>query len=297
MMYVLKSAAMCVGCWHLFVSQAPLPAADPVQIATISDKDLDESSGIAVSYAQPDALWLHNDSGDKPDLFLVGLDGRTRARVRLRDTDPYDWEDMCSFQRERQSWLLIGDVGDNGRNRGQKKTPGCRLLLVREPAVPRSDRQVEMKCDVAAEIKFEYEDGRWDCEGIAVDTERQEILLLTKGSPQNCGLYVMPLDTSEAVQKRTARRIASPFIPFATGLDVSADGRTMAVCTMLNGLVVRRRQGESWVQAFQRFPTVIGLPPRKQGETICFDRSGTFLFLNSEDTKQPLWRMSVPQPD
>ena len=81
---------------------------------------------------------------------------------------------------------------------------------------------------------------------------------------------------------------------FATGLDISANGRTMAVATMLNGVVVRRQPDESWSAAFSRPGTVISLPPRRQGETICFDLTGQYLFLNSEEKKQPLWRMNVP---
>lgn len=269
--------------------------ADPIQLATISDNELDESSGIAASYTNPDALWLHNDSGDKPELFLVGIDGKTKAVVRLRDVEAYDWEDMCSFQTGGRSWLLIGDIGDNGRNRGKKKTPDCRLVLLREPELLNRDGQLETKRDTAAEIRFEYEDGRWDCESLAVDVERREILLLTKGKPQDCGLYVMPLDLTDKKQKLTATRIASPFIPFATAIDISPDGRTMAVCTMLNGLLIRRTADESWQEVFSRPGTVFNLPPRKQGETICFDRTGQYLFLNSEEKKQPLWKMSVPK--
>jgi hypothetical protein len=63
---------------------------------------------------------------------------------------------------------------------------------------------------------------------------------------------------------------------------------------MLNGLVVTRRTDESWKDAFTRTGTAFNLPPRKQGETICFDRTGQWLFLNSEGKNEPLWRMRLP---
>jgi len=47
------------------------------QIAVVQDKRIDECSGLASSDLKSDAVWIHNDSGDKPRLFLVGLNGET----------------------------------------------------------------------------------------------------------------------------------------------------------------------------------------------------------------------------
>ncbi len=268
--------------------------ADPLKVAVVKDDDINESSGLAISYLNPGHIWIHNDSGDKPDLYLVGMDGKTKAVLRLRDVEPYDWEDMCSFIVNGESWLMIGDIGDNGRDRGKKKTPKCRLLLVKEPRLNLPLKDEKLKCDITAEIEFEYEDGRWDCEGLAVDVERKEIVLLTKSKPQDCGLYVLPLDLRTTKQRLITRRVASPFVLFATALDISADGRTMAIGTMLNGVVVSRSATESWTTACSRPGRVVSLPPRKQGETICFDQTGRWLYLNSESKEQPLWRMPVP---
>ena len=73
---------------------SPLSADEYEEVAILRDKDIDEASGLAISYANPGHIWIHNDSGDKPDLFLVGTDGKTSAVVRIRDVEPYDWEDM-----------------------------------------------------------------------------------------------------------------------------------------------------------------------------------------------------------
>ncbi|APZ95283.1 hypothetical protein [Fuerstiella marisgermanici] len=270
-------------------------ASEPVKLSTIQDEDINESSGIAASYTHHNAIWVHNDSGDKPQLYLVGTNGETQAVVNLRDADAVDWEDMCSFSVDGKSWLLIGDIGDNGQVRGKKKNAGCCLYLVNEPKVPQANGRPKISWSIAAKIDFDYEDGRWDCEGLAVDVERKEILVLTKGLPGKSGLFVMPLDLQTRHQHRTAQRIASPYIPFVTALDISPSGRTMVVGTMLNGLAVTRKADESWKDAFTRLGTAFNLPPRKQGETICFDRSGRWLFLTSEGKNQPLWRMPVPE--
>jgi len=277
----------------LLLTSIACHADDHVQLAVVEDERLTESSGLAVSYTHPDAVWIHNDSGDKPRLFLVGLNGHTRAVVNVEGVDDFDWEDMCSFQIDGQSWLLIGDIGDNARERGARN-PECRLYLLKEPVVPRANGTPTMRWNVTAGISFDFEDGRFDCEALAVDVMRREILLLTKSLPQDGGLYRIPLDLSDAKQKHTAKLVARPFIPFATALDVSADGRAMIVGSMLNGLLIRRTEDQTWADAFREPATPLDLPPRKQGETICFDRDGKSVFLNSEKVRQPLWRLTLP---
>ncbi len=264
---------------------------DAKQLAIVDDRDINESSGLAVSYTFTDAVWIHNDSGDKPRLYLVGLDGQTKAIVDIQGAEAHDWEDMCSFRMDGESWLLIGDIGDNSKRRGNKD-PDCHLFLLKEPRITSVGSKTSVP--IVASIKFKYEDGVWDCEGLAVDSERREILLLTKDLPHRCGLFVLPLDLTDSKQKLTANRIGSPFIPYATALDISPSGRTMVVCTMFNGLAIKRTSAQTWEDAFRIPGTAFSLPPRKQGETICFDTTGKWLFVNSESPKQPLWRLRPP---
>ena len=213
--------------------------------------------------------------------------------VNLPDATAVDWEDMCSFRMHNESWLLIGDVGDNDKTRGGKRI-GCQLFLVKEPTISRSNGLPTISVQITASIAFEYEDGARNCEGLAVDTERKEILLLTKSLPQKCGLYSIPLQLNPGKHQWTARRIASPSIPFATSLDISPEGRTMAIATVLNGLIVRRSADQSWTDAFVGSGIAINLPPRKQGESICFDASGQWMYLHSEEIQQAIWKMAVP---
>lgn len=267
--------------------------ADNQPVGVVDDPALNESSGIAASYENEGCLWLHNDSGDGPHLYLVSETGGLRSKVALQQTKPFDWEDMCSFQIDGQSWLMIGDVGDNLKARG-RRTPKCRLLLVREPRVSTSDKVQTLSWPVHSEIEFVYEDGLYDCEAIAADVARREILLLTKTAPNQCGLYRLPLDLEQRDRSLTAERIASPFVLLATAMDISPDSSSMVIGSMWTGLLVRRRAQESWADACGRVGQHVHLPPRRQGETICFDRSGRWLYANSEGTNQPLWKIPLP---
>lgn len=268
-------------------------AEEPHQVGTIDSDMISESSGLAISHANPGNIWVHNDSGDKPQLYLVDLKGKLKATVKLDGADAVDWEDMCSFVIDGQAWLLIADVGDNARARGRKNSK-CRLYLVKEQKISMATGNSTLNWKVDFEVKFDYQDGVWDCEGVGVDSHRKEILLLTKGAPQNSGLYSIPLNLNDEKQEVTAKRIASPFILFATAIDISPSGKTLAVGTMLNGLIVHRQPNQTWTEAFSQRGAAINLPPRKQGETICFDEAGQWLYLNSEGRGEPLWRIAVP---
>ena len=139
-------------------------------------------------------------------------------------------------------------------------------------------------------MSIKKEDGPHNCESLAVDTERNEILLLTKTKPQHCGLYVLPLSLHERSHVRTAKRIASPFLPFTTGMDLSPDGRHLVVASMLDGIAVARNESQTWAEAFETSSQRLPLPQRRQGETICFGIRGQTLFANSEKKQQPLWK-------
>lgn len=263
-------------------------------LAVVSDPNINESSGLAISRNHPQCVWVHNDSGSKPVLYLVGYDGETKAVVRITGAKAFDWEDMCSFEINGQSWLLIADIGDNLEQRSVKKRV-CQLYLVKEPKVPRANGLPTISWPVNSIISFQFEDGPHNCESVAVDTDTKEILLLTKKAPHKCGLYSLPLNVNQLEQNLTAQRIASPFILYATAIDISPDNSSLAICTMLNGVIVKRTSGQSWKAACRGPSTAFMLPPRRQGETICFEADSKHLLLNSEMTNQPLYRMAAPK--
>jgi len=259
------------------------------QLAIVSDNRIDECSGLACSHANGDAVWMHNDSGDKPRLFLVGADGETRTVCDIRNAKAVDWEDMCSFRVDNLPWLLIGDVGDNQAKRSRKKAP-CTLYLLNEPT-PEELQHPSRRWKVR--IRFEYEDGPHNCEGVAVDSVRREILLLTKESPLTTAVYRMPLDITQPKQQLVARQIARLPLAFPTGLDISPDGLSLAAVTMWDGWICRRKNEQSWEDALHHSMVRLEMPQRKQGEAVCFSADGRFLMVNSEHKNQPLWRLDA----
>lgn len=272
------------------------------QVCVISDERINESSGLALSRRQSGMVWIHNDSGDAARLFLVGMDGTTWGVFPLANVPmPVDWEDMCGFTVDGEPWLMIGDVGDNAVNRhvvvpdvGEERA--CRLLLFPEPVL--KDEAEQASVAVHTTILFEYEDGPRNCESVAVDTERGEILLVTKSksTPLDCGMYRIPLTLDVKTTTATARRIGSLAIYNATAMDIAPDNHRVVILGYEGAWVFERSNDERWDDAIQRNPLFVMLPKRKGGETVCFGRSRDELLLNSEHVGQPLWRVRIPMP-
>lgn len=277
----------------------PVSSPHSRQVCVIADERINESSGLARSLRQSDAIWTHNDSGDTARLFLVGMDGSTRGVFPLKDVPrPVDWEDMCGFTVGDEPWLMIGDVGDNATHRhivtpdeGEKRA--CRLLLFHEPVL--KDGIEQDSVPVHTTIVFEYEDGPHNCESIAVDTERGECVLVSKSksTPLDCGIYSIPLTLTAGTTTATARRIGSLDIYNATAMDIAPDNHRMAIISFKGASIVERTDDETWGDAIKREPFFMTLPRRKGGESVCFGRNRDELLLNSEHVRQPLWSVQI----
>ncbi len=255
----------------------------PVQLGVIEDESIDESSGLARSHTRPGAFWTHNDSGDRPRLFLIDGKGRTLATFRVRGAKATDWEDMCSYQIDGSSYLAVGDIGDNARKRSS-----VQIYLIKEPRF-NGDAPADGELNVVRTITCKYETGPTDCESIAFDPHERTILLMSKRLGLRSAVFEVPLaDESEKV---TARVIATVGVPAPTSMDISVDGRRAIVLTYGNGFEFTRRATESWSDAFERAPRGITMPTRRQGEAICYGADDRSLYLTSEKTSQPFWKI------
>lgn len=262
--------------------EAPPAWGEARKVCDLEDKQIKESSGLAASRRHAGVFWTHNDSGDSARLFAIDAEGRTRATLAVEGAQAVDWEDLCAFTWRERAWLLVADTGDNDRKREHVV-----LYLIEEPA----DLPVTGSLRVAARVEVRYEDGPHDCESVAVDETSGTVLLVTKqrlsGRP---GLYTFPLPEDLArpapVFARKAAELNLP--PLTTAMDVAPDGRLAVVLTYGDAYAFPRRAGEGWVEAFGRAPVVVKLPPRRQGEALCFGHDGRSLWLTSEKRPTPL---------
>lgn len=256
------------------------------------DRQLSEISGMAASGLHRDVLWLLDDGGNAARLFAVNGKGRRRATFTVDGITKTDWEDLAAFTRDGKRYLLIADTGDNG---GLRRT--LQLHAIAEPA-----RMENARVRPAWSVAFRWPDGARDCEAVAVDSVRGEILLVSKKRypPE---LFVLPLRPARGVQ--TARKVGVlggvPRTPgHASGPDLDAqvtaaslspDGRTLAVMTYRH-LLQYTRNGAHWGDALSTPASSRVLPWLPQAEALTFSADGRALYATGEFVPAPLYRIT-----
>src|SRR2546429_5362184 len=100
----------------LLVHLLMLVCAAPVAVETghISDKAIDEASGVIASRQYPGVFWTHNDGADGV-LYAIRRDGSLISRAEL-DVKVHDWEDIAIDEKGNLY------VADTGNNENQRKT-------------------------------------------------------------------------------------------------------------------------------------------------------------------------------
>jgi hypothetical protein len=282
------TGVVLAGLVSLVVAQSK-PAVDPPlryqrseRIATLANRQIRESSGLAVSRATPGAFWTNNDSGDAPRVYAVNRKGESLATLTLQNAQAVDWEDMCSYTLGNKHYLLLADVGDN-----KEKRKSCTLYIVEEPRLDPTKRNANLTARPAVTLNFTYEDGPRDCESVAVDPITKQILLVSKRGDKRF-VYTLPIPAETPGETIAAVKIASLTIPETTAMDISPDGKRAVVLTYLSAYEYTRRDGETWAQAFARAGRLLLMPLRRQGETICYGLDGKTLYLTSEQLPTPL---------
>ena len=259
---------------------------------------LDEASGLARSARDEGLFWSINDDGPA-ELFAIDDRGNDLGSVIIKGASNKDWEDLAAFELDGTPYLLVADIGDNEAKRKTR-----RLYVVEEPAPGQGP------VDVAWHIEFRYPDGARDAESIAVDVEREQVLLLSKRDVPPV-LYEVPLrqpaEGTVVAEKlgylATLRRPSKVDVQSApltkdwywqpTAMDVSADNRAALVLTYAGVYLYRRAADESWLDAFSRPPLGLGLAALPGAESIAFDSSGLSALITTEGKHAPVVRIDL----
>jgi len=249
---------------------------DTTELFKISDPRISESSGLAASHLHPGILYTHNDSGNGPQVFAIGPDGRTKATFTISGAQNRDWE-AISLGRDEQghSVIYIGDIGDNLYG----AWPYVTIYRVREPSAMR-DQTLH-----ATAFRFKYEDGPRNAESLLVDprTNRLYVASKTKLFGGNGTLYEAPAHLRTSGFNLLRKVGDAP----ATATDgaFAPDGRTF---------VIRGYFGATLYTAPGKELTDVDLPAQKQGESITYTPDGRALLVGSEGDDQPVYQVPLP---
>lgn len=252
----------------------------------IRSKEINESSGLALSGCQPDVLWTHNDSGNAPLLFAINSAGADRGTWTVAGAKGGDWEDIAELSGKGDCYLYIGDIGNNSRVRNE-----FTVYRIREPLA--GEKKNAAETGAAESLKFTYPDFRHDAETLMVHPQTGDIYVVTKRISGAAGVYkIKPDFTGGAVQK--AEKIADisvPAIPngFITGGDISPDGKRVVLCDYFAAYEFTLPDGAAgFDEIWGEKPVLIELGEREQGEAISYSPDGNSIFATSEKKNSPI---------
>lgn len=278
--------------------------ADAPPVSSFENGDIIEASGIQRSLRIPGLFWVHNDSGGDSSVFATDAAGRNIGRIHLPAYAPTDWEEISAFMLDGKAFLALGDIGDNASRRDDLS-----LEIFPEPHIEQLPTGFDLAIDDFSTIALRYADGSaHDCESMAIDAARDQILVVTKDfvDPNAQSLWAAPLRASLATgaallefQTALVGLDASPLTLGSpgnlltlgnagyatTGMDIRPDGGEVAILTYDQVYLWHRNNDESWGNALNREPSArLAVPAEgsNQAEGIGYSPDGNWLLVVAE---------------
>jgi len=263
----------------------------PEPLAELEDKAIDESSGLVASRRNPDVFWTHNDSGDGPFIYAFDLKGEKRGTWRVTGAKAFDWEDIAAGPGRAgaaQSYLYVGDIGDNDKERQE-----IIVYRISEPLITAADaatdRSAPQQTEAAEAIHLRYPDGRHDAESLAVHPATGDLYIITKTRNANpAGVYKLAAPYSitsiNTLEKVGEVRTTGLYPGMITGADISSDGRKIVLCDYFNAYELSLPESTSgkFDDIWKQSVAIVGLGAREQGEAVCYRLDGRAILATSE---------------
>jgi hypothetical protein len=211
-----------------------------------------------------------NDSGNKPELFLVSPKGKVQSILKI-DAKNRDWEDLTS---DEEGNLYIGNFGNNGND--SKKLS---VLKVSKDSLNNENKTKIEK------ISFRYQDQEkfppkkkhryFDCE--AFFYFKNNLYLFTKSRVKDdygrTNLYKIPTTKGKHIAKLIGSfKTCNDLSCWVTAADISDDGKTVALLTLNSVWTFTDFENDAF---FDGEAKKYDLGFESQKESICFKDNST----------------------
>lgn len=257
------------SCKQQGASDAGVPAfASTPQAFPVSSPQLVEASGIADSKTNPGCLWVEQDSGNPPDIFLMKHNGTVIKTVHLANIVNRDWEDMAvsTGPKANTSYVYLAETGDN-----MQVHSDYAIYRFEEPAAAVDTvQQVDT-------IAFFYPDGSHNTEAMLIDPATKDIYLITKNDSKSM-IFKLTYPYGTGTTANKAELVGTLTFNFATSAAMSPNGADIVVKTYGYIYYYPRNSGETILQALKKSPLKLPYQVEPQGEAIVFanDNSGYY---------------------
>ncbi|MEO3782545.1 hypothetical protein ABGB12_04380 [Actinocorallia sp. B10E7] len=291
---------------------APVPAlaispdSPAAQIITVvADGALDNLSGLALA-ENGQLMFTVQDARRSTLLYALDRRGRTAFTVPLPKGGNEDWEDLATGTlADGRRVVVIADTGDAfqvRRGSGQRYRTSFRILRFDEPdaaakgpsgLVSHPVRYPDLKTRNVETLLLQPGTGRIY---LVTKTQAPAAAPGAASQPPPAAAEVWELPENPSTENVNVLRevTRSLPVPAASGGAFSPSGDRLVVRNGENAFVWWVERGEV-ANALTREPVKIHLPPQRQGEGVAFTRDGHALLVNSEGSRQPIWRVPLPR--
>lgn len=276
-LFILFFTLVSLGC-----SSQVSPDSDAFQpgkrLSTLSDKRLEEASGLAASKVNQGMLWTHNDSGNPAEVFLIDEELKIKLILKLKGVDNRDWEDICvgPGPEEGKSYVYVGEIGDNFAQFQLK-------YVYRFPEPKFNEGDNEMIIENFDTIIIQLPTGPKDTEALLINPQTKNLYLVSKREePVHVYEIAYPYKVNEP---NTARDIGTIATTKIVGGDFSVDGKEILLKNYKNVFYWNNTAGKSLEEVFKTQPEIVEYKEEPQGEAITWKRDGSGYYTLSEKKK------------
>jgi hypothetical protein len=250
----------------------------PKALAELTDPRLMEPSGIASSTVNPGMLWTHNDSGNKPEVYLIDQKLNIKLTCKLKGVMNRDWEDIAvgPGPEEGKTYVYVGEIGDNFG-----MYPFKYIYRFEEPVLENGVSEITISD--FEKITFRLEDSRKDTETLLVHPITKKIYVVSKREEP---VWVYELSAPQPTKDTlTASKAFSLPLTQIVGGDFSADGKELLMKNYQQ-VFYWELSGENLKESLAKKPTSLPYQEEPQGEAITFSSDGKGYFTLSEKVKE-----------
>lgn len=264
-------------------------------VSELQDPRLREVSGIAASRQHSGWFYVHNDSGDGSNVYVIDRAGALVGVIELESVQAVDFEDIAIAPGADGFDVCVGDIGDNS---GRREFVGIVRFSEREALLGvRSDARRSRVRPTVHRVR--YPDSAGDAEGLAVDPVTGDAYIFKKDVWGRCDVYRL---AAPWPQQAKLERVATLRVPVTlpgarvvTAADFRPDGSRLLTRSYLCGWEWRLEDGVFTSDAAQvavRRDEIakrladdgvrVAMPLERQGEAAAHAADGSGILTISE---------------
>jgi hypothetical protein len=248
------------------------------KVAELKDKHLGEVSGLANSITNPNLFWTLNDSGNKPNVFLIDKDLQIKTTYTLQGVKNRDWEDIAvgAGPDPTKNYVYVAEIGDNSAAHKLKF-----IYRFEEPiADPLNGNVPISNFDT---ITFKLPDEQKDTETLMIDPATKDLYIVSKREdPVYVYQIKYPYSTKDTI---TAERLFSlPLTQIVAG-GFSPDGNQVLMKNYNHIYYWANPSKKPVTEVLREAPLEIPYEVEPQGESISWSRDNTGFYTLSEKNK------------